>query len=107
VTWATGVATNTTTGDTFHDLNDAVIAAEAGHTITAEGAFTSEYGTPRDDRIEVRKSLTLQGNGEASLVGAFDLRANDIELSGFDITRGAARSSPSAPRATGSWSRTT
>ena len=91
VTWAAGVATNTGSAETFHDLNAAVIAAEAGDTITAEGEFTSEYGTPRDDRIEVRKSLTLLGNGEASLVGAFDLRANEIELSGFDITRGAGK----------------
>jgi hypothetical protein len=88
VTWAAGVAANTDSGGTFHDLNAAVIAAEAGDTITAEGEFTSEYGTPRDDRIEVRKPLTLRGNDEASLIGAFDLRANDIELSGFDITRG-------------------
>jgi hypothetical protein len=88
VTWSAGVATNTTTGDTFHDLNDAVVAAEAGHIITAEGAFTSVYGTPRDDRIEVNKSLTLQGNGTTSLVGAFDVRASNIVLDGFDISRG-------------------
>jgi hypothetical protein len=88
VTWAAGVATNTAGGGTFHDLNEAVIAAEAGDTITAEGGFTSEYGTQRDDRIEVRKPLTLLGNGEASLLGSFDLRANDIVLRGFDITRG-------------------
>jgi hypothetical protein len=80
-----------TTLDTFHDLNDAVIAAEAGDTITAVGDFTSEYGTQRDDRIEVRKPLTLQGNDDASLLGSFDLRANDIELSGFDITRGEGK----------------
>jgi hypothetical protein len=91
VTWAAGVATNTTTLASFHDLNDAVIAAEAGDTITAVGEFTSEYGSPRDDMIMVRKPLTLQGNGEASLIGAFDLRANDVELSGFDITRGVGK----------------
>jgi hypothetical protein len=91
VAWAAGVATNTDSGETFHDLNEAVTAAEAGDTITAEGGFTSEYGTPRDDRIEVRKSLTLQGNGVASLVGAFDLRASNVELSGFDITRGEGK----------------
>jgi hypothetical protein len=91
VTWATGVATNDGPGEasgaTYHDLNDAVVDAEVGDTITAKGEFTSVYGLPRADRVHVRKAdLTLQADAAgASLLGAFDVRANGVTVDGFDV----------------------
>jgi hypothetical protein len=87
VSWATGVATNERTGATFHDLNDAVVDAEAGDTLNAKGAFTSVYGLPRGDRVQVRTAgLTLQADAAgASLRGAFDVRAGGVTVDGFTI----------------------
>jgi hypothetical protein len=91
VTWATGVATNDGPGHaegvTYHDLNDAVIDAEEGDTITAVGGFTSVYGLVRGDRIHVTKALTLRtGADGASLLGAFDVRASGATVEGFHVT---------------------
>ena len=91
VTWATGVATNEGPGEaegaTYDDLNDAVPDAEPGDTITARGEFTSVYGLPRTDRVQVRTpDLTLQAHQDgASLLGAFDVRADDVTVDGFDV----------------------
>ena len=92
VTWATGIATNDGPGEaagaTYHDLNDAITDAEDGDTITALGDFTSVYGLPRGDRVHVNKAdLTLQADelGGATLIGAFDVRANGITLDGFTV----------------------
>ena len=91
VTWATGVATNEGPGEaegaTYHDLNDAVPDAGAGDTIIARGEFTSVYGLPRSDRAQLRTpGLTLQAHGDgASLVGAFDVRANGVTVDGFAV----------------------
>jgi hypothetical protein len=92
VSWATGVATNESSGATFHDLNDAVVEAEVGDTITAVGAFTSVYGLPRGDRVSVRTAnLTLQaGPAGASLRGAFDVRASGVTVAGFDVEHGGS-----------------
>jgi hypothetical protein len=89
VSWATGVATNAGSGATFHDLNDAVVEAEAGDTIDAKGTFTSVYGLPRGDRVSVRTAgLTLQADpAGASLLGAFDVRASGVTVDGFTVER--------------------
>jgi hypothetical protein len=86
VAWATGVATNWDSGATFHDLNDADVAAEAGDTLTAVGEFTSVYGLPRD-RVQLRTpDLTLKAGGTgASLLGAFDVRASGVTVDGFAV----------------------
>jgi hypothetical protein len=91
VAWATGVATNGGPGDaagaTYHDLNDAVVGADAGDTITAVGTFSSLYGLPRGDRVHVTvPDLTLQATeAGATLRGAVDLRASGVALEGFTI----------------------
>jgi hypothetical protein len=91
VTWATGVATNDGPGEaagtTYHDLNDAVVDAEAGDTITAKGEFTSVYGLPRATGSTCGTAdLTLQADAAgASLLGAFDVRANGVTVDGFDV----------------------
>jgi hypothetical protein len=91
VTWATGVATNEGPGEaagaTYHDLNDADLDAEAGDTITAEGEFTSVRGLPRSDRVQLgTPGLTLQADDAgASLLGAFDVRANGVTVDGFEV----------------------
>ena len=91
VTWATGVATNQGPGEaagaTYHDLNDADLDAEEGDTITARGEFTSVRGLPRSDRVQLgTPDLALQAHQDgASLVGAFDVRADGVTVDGFDV----------------------
>jgi hypothetical protein len=91
VSWATGVATNEGSGATFHDLNDAVVDAEEGDTITAVGVFTSVYGLVRGDLVNVSKqNLTLQASG-ASLLGAFDVRASGVTIDGFTVEHAGSK----------------
>jgi hypothetical protein len=92
VSWATGVATNEESGATFHDLNDAVAEAETSDTITALGAFTSVYGLPHGDRVQVRTAdLMLQAGGDgASLLGALDVRASGVTVDGFAVDHAGA-----------------
>jgi hypothetical protein len=94
VIWSAGVATNERTEATFHDLNGAIVAAAAGDTITADGAFTSVYGSRRDDKISVARNgvgqpltgLTLlAGEDGATLTGALDVRADGVVVDGFTL----------------------
>jgi hypothetical protein len=91
VTWATGAARNDgpsdAAGTTYHDLNEAVADADEGDTITAKGEFTSVRNLPRSDRVQVRKAdLTLRADaGGASLLGAFDVRADGATVEGFHV----------------------
>lgn len=63
----------------YNTLSAAITAAPAGATLDVAGDFT-------DATVTLNKSLTLDGNGDASLTGKIDITANAVTVTGMNIS---------------------